>query len=142
MGTLQQRRFIEDKIKSYKEIQSLLELEKRKLLRHCNHEITITTDEKYQQIHITRKKTYCLLCGTLLAPRKYLAEDEVQKLERSIHIKMDNYPYLKRNWGKACRRFVENEYIFVCEKYPNNNEYELGAKLEQELKKIENCYTK
>ena len=110
------------------------ELEKKieKLQNECNHEILITS-KKGELTELkgitTRSETFCLLCHEYIAPRKYIPEELLEKIQSSSTIDMNNYPNLSKKWKKSWYKTVRALYLSIDKRKSESEKIQLRIKL-------------
>ena len=125
-------------LKELKEKEDDLEEELIDLLYSCKHEITVTTatigvpEEYFKYMVIPR--TYCLLCKKQLGPRKHITEAELKKMNRSVSIKLDDYPGFVTKWKEFSCHKVEELYIKKRKEFSEISEIELAGKITEVMK--------
>lgn len=120
---LNRKKKIEKELQRIRLEEKIWNKELRVLQKECNHEITITVMNHF---YLPKTRTYCLFCGLHVSPRKYMSEDLVEKLEKSVNVDISSYPTMVIK--------MEELYKGLKAKGKDKTEYEIGKEMAEMLK--------
>ncbi|MBQ9298542.1 MAG: hypothetical protein IJ223_05925 [Clostridia bacterium] len=122
-NVFKRKKKIENELQRIRYEDWVLHKELKVLQKECNHEITVTVENK--DLGISKIRTYCLLCGAHLTPRKYLPEELLEKMLAAVNINITKNMLLEEELGKRYEKLKEKNW--------DKTEYEIGEMLKKEL---------
>jgi len=123
-------------LKELRKRERKIEAQIEKLQKQCNHEIIVSNIKEQSSIPglWSKPMTLCLLCSEYLAPRKYISQELLKKMEKAVVINIEDYPNLSKKWGKNWYAEITKLYDQIDE---NLCEYKKGEVLVDMIKNKE-----